>query len=245
MSKIKNMKLITGGFIAGAVFFSGVSYAASNSMKIEAFFGVKLIQNGIDKTPTENKPFIYNGSTYVPLRTASDLLGVPVSWDSKNSSVIIGQKVSGSPLGTPDNVSTVDPGYLGISSPSIKSNQSMTVNSKQYGNSGFTLISIQSTGMPKAAVLMKYTLNNQYKKLNLALGIDDNSRDESDDVLRNITFKDQDGITLKQVSLGIGTVKENIEIDLKGVLVMTIEVDGNNMSNLTSKLDFINPLLGK
>ncbi|MDQ0917026.1 hypothetical protein [Paenibacillus sp. V4I5] len=49
MSKLKSLKLIISGFLLGAVMFGGVSYAASGSVNLSAYFGVKIIQNGIDK----------------------------------------------------------------------------------------------------------------------------------------------------------------------------------------------------
>jgi hypothetical protein len=63
--------------------------AASVSKNIEAWFsGIKIIANG--KTVVSNlEPFIYNGSTYVPVRMAAEALGKQVDWNSASNSVII------------------------------------------------------------------------------------------------------------------------------------------------------------
>ncbi|GGG18248.1 stalk domain-containing protein [Paenibacillus abyssi] len=238
MSKSKNIRLIATGFVVGALFFGGVSYAATKTATLNAVFGVKLVQNGIDKTPKGKEPFIVDGTTYVPLRTAADILDVPVTWDGKNSAVIIGKKIVGTPLGTPDSVSTDT-----LTGPSMTSNQVMTTNSKSYGNTGFTIISEHHGVWKERKNVLKYNLSNRYASLRLAVGIDDKSRDFTDQVLRNIVFKDQDGNVLQEVSLGKGAVRENINIDVKGVLTLFIEVSGENYSGHTSMVNFISPVL--
>ncbi|CAN7740810.1 stalk domain-containing protein [Paenibacillus sp. LjRoot153] len=50
------------------------------------------------------KPFIVDGSTYVPLRLVSELLETDIQWDGENNSVILGKKVEGTPLGSPFKV---------------------------------------------------------------------------------------------------------------------------------------------
>ncbi|MCU6792100.1 copper amine oxidase N-terminal domain-containing protein [Paenibacillus sp. WQ 127069] len=95
MSKIKNLKLVSYGFILGAMFFGGISYAASEAVRLDAYYGVKIFLNGIDKTPTENKPFIVDGSTYVSLRAVADLLGVPINWDGDYIVVQLGKRIEG------------------------------------------------------------------------------------------------------------------------------------------------------
>lgn len=243
MSKIKNLKLLGSGFAIGAIFFGGVSYAASGAVKLDAYYGVKIIQNGIDKTPTDNKPFIVDGSTYVPLRSAADLLGVPINWDGDNSAVILGEKKTGTYLGAPNSVGApTKDGYEGLAKPTIASNQPMIINGKSYGQSGITLTSEQHKKALWEPSLLKYTLNNQYKKLMLSVGFDDKSGDLS--AGRNITFKNQDDKVLQSIAVGKGTIKEGLEVDLTGVLQLIIEVDGDGSSGYGfANVDFINPIL--
>lgn len=242
LSKIKNLKLISSGFILGAMFFGGISYAASEAVKLDAYYGVKIIQNGIDKTPAENKPFIVDGSTYVPLRAAADLLGVPINWDGDNSAVTLGKKIEGTPLGAPNSVGAPYKDREGLAKPTIATNQPMVINGKSYGQIGTTLGSEhhKKTGGSWTPTLLKYTLNNQYKKLILGVGFDDSSYDAK--AVRNVVFKNQDGKELQSIAVGKGTVKEGIEVDLTGVLQLIIEVDGEGDSG-DAKVDFINPIL--
>ena len=57
--------------------------------------GVKIYVDGVEMKPTDanGKPvdtFIYNGTTYVPLRAVSQSLGENVQWDGATQTVYIG-----------------------------------------------------------------------------------------------------------------------------------------------------------
>ncbi|MGW8444395.1 hypothetical protein ACWGXJ_26170 [Paenibacillus sp. S33] len=57
--------------------------------------------------------------------------------------------------------------------------------------------------------------------------------------LRNISFKNENGDVLKQVSLGGGSVQENITVNLTGVQKLVIEITGDGYG----VVDFINPTI--
>lgn len=62
---------------------------------IEVFTGVTIYVDGVEIKPTDatGKPvdtFIYNGTTYVPLRAVSQSLGENVQWDGTTQTVYIG-----------------------------------------------------------------------------------------------------------------------------------------------------------
>ncbi|WP_027084542.1 stalk domain-containing protein [Cohnella panacarvi] len=80
------------GFACGAVFFSGITYAATSQIKVE-FRDLRYYFDGTNKQPPSGlKGFIYNDSTYVPLRFAAESLGKPVEWVESSSSIYIGKK---------------------------------------------------------------------------------------------------------------------------------------------------------
>lgn len=83
----------TLGFVAGALVFGSVGVAAASSPKtIEVLFGVKDVKiNNVSKMP-EQAPFLYEGTTYVPLRYIAENLGSEVQWDEANQTVIIDSK---------------------------------------------------------------------------------------------------------------------------------------------------------
>lgn len=68
--------------------------SASNILETIAvdFYAVKkIIIDNVDKTPpSDQAPFVYNGSTYVPLRYISEALGKPVNWDGSTGTIYIG-----------------------------------------------------------------------------------------------------------------------------------------------------------
>ncbi|WP_240421938.1 stalk domain-containing protein [Paenibacillus periandrae] len=242
MGKSNQVKLVMSGFVLGAMFFGGISYAASATEKtsLEAIFGVKLIHNGIDKTPSDpdQKPFIANGSTYVPLKSIGDILGVPVKWDGENNAVIIGQQLSSSPLPAPSSYELNGPNYINSDKAFIdlKQNQPMKVNKKDYGKIGFTLKNMSFE------TIAKFPLNAQFSTLSLTLGFDDEGANYA--AARHVSFLDQDGKVLEERTIGPGSVQE-LNISVKGVLSLHVKIDKSSGGEFPAYIDLINPTLIK
>ena len=93
-------------------FFTTSALAASTYQKsIEVEYGITLSING--KTPTladangsPVQPFVYDGTTYVPIRAVSTNLGAAISYDSKNNAANI--TTSASTASTSDNIAKTD-----------------------------------------------------------------------------------------------------------------------------------------
>jgi len=71
--------------------------AASKQEKIEAYmdYGITIKLNGQVKTlsnssGTRTYPIRYKGTTYVPLRSVSELVGLEVNWDGNTETVMLG-----------------------------------------------------------------------------------------------------------------------------------------------------------
>lgn len=84
------------GFLIGmivTVLLTTTVFAATGQ-NIEIVYGVvkSIIIDGEDKTPTEQKnmPFVYNGTTYVPVRYISESMNKKVSWDGNTGTIFIG-----------------------------------------------------------------------------------------------------------------------------------------------------------
>ena len=75
----KTLKGYFLGFLSAAVLVSGVTYAASTTKTIEAFYNnIKIYVDGIKIDPKDAagnvvEPFIYNGTTYLPVRAVADI----------------------------------------------------------------------------------------------------------------------------------------------------------------------------
>ena len=84
-------------FCAGAV-------AVGNLEEIKALlnYGITVKYNGdvqtmYDAQGTRVYPITYNGTTYVPIRAVSNMLGIAVDWDGANNTVLLGENSKSRP----------------------------------------------------------------------------------------------------------------------------------------------------
>lgn len=85
--------MLTMALLVGLV-IPGV--AASTQKAISVSSGVTIFVDGVEMKPTDVngnpvETFLYNGTTYVPLRAVSQYLGKAVNWDGSNRRVYIGE----------------------------------------------------------------------------------------------------------------------------------------------------------
>ena len=87
--------LCLAGLMVGC-FTAGVG-AASNLQEIKAYlnYGITIEYNDVDQTMYDaggNRvyPITYNGTTYLPVRAVSNMLGVKVDWDQNTQHVLLG-----------------------------------------------------------------------------------------------------------------------------------------------------------
>jgi hypothetical protein len=91
------MKSYWKGFLSGvavlSVLLSGTIVYAAGGTTIEVFFNnIKIMVDGVEKQPAKGKPFVYEGSTYIPLRFVSDALGKEIGWNGETQTVWIGKQ---------------------------------------------------------------------------------------------------------------------------------------------------------
>lgn len=91
MKRRFDIKTLIAGSIIGGLLTTGVGYAASHLVTIEVSMNpVQFVYNGEPLELEEDKPsFIYDGSTYVPLRWLSESLGKTVEWDEEKRIIYI------------------------------------------------------------------------------------------------------------------------------------------------------------
>lgn len=88
---------LAGVFVAALVVSLSVpAMAALSSKTIQVSTGVDIYVDGVKMIPTDAngnpvETFVYNGTTYVPLRAVSQSLGKAVEWDGINQRVYIGE----------------------------------------------------------------------------------------------------------------------------------------------------------
>jgi hypothetical protein len=90
MKKIALIILVAVLFLTSV----GIVYATLGNKTITITYrNISIYINGVKKVPS-NEPFIYNSSTYVPLRFVSEALDKEVKWDGTNNRIDINDKSS-------------------------------------------------------------------------------------------------------------------------------------------------------
>jgi hypothetical protein len=171
INRSSKFRYLVSGFILGSVLFSGLTYAATTNSISVSLDRVKFIINGVDKTTSDGKfnnqgsivpaSFIYSGTTYIPMRMVSNMLGKTVDWDGSTRSVIIGsEKGEGVSLTNTIPIKSYS---------SVQMNPSMQVNQQKY-NHGISLSA--TTGGQKNA-FATFVTDRQYKTFTGQIGLDD------------------------------------------------------------------------
>ncbi len=85
--------------VTGVVCFAAGAAAAGGLQEIKAYLnsGISLKLDGVEKVITDASgvrtyPISYNGTTYLPVRSIAELLGVEVGWDQATASVLLGKQ---------------------------------------------------------------------------------------------------------------------------------------------------------
>ena len=92
---IKRLQGIIIGAVAAVLLFGGIAAAASRTETIDVIFrNIRIVIDGEEFIPKDVsgkivEPFIYNGTTYLPVRAVSQALGMDVDWDNDASTVYI------------------------------------------------------------------------------------------------------------------------------------------------------------
>ena len=93
----KRVKILA--IVLACVILSGTAFAAGSSRTAQitaSYVGISLVVDGVPVTPKDAngkvvEPFIYEGTTYLPVRAVGEALGKKVSWDGATKTVYVGQ----------------------------------------------------------------------------------------------------------------------------------------------------------
>lgn len=242
MKKLSKILLI----ILLITMFTSLSWATDKySKNIEVYYGVvkNIIIDGIDKTPTENLPFIYNGTTYVPIRYVSESLGKEVTWEGSTGTIYIGKNPEEADYLTDkkiyyhenmgayiiDNSLIDEKNYRPSRFPS---GFIMTMNEKEYAKG----ISIKPSSSYKSSIV--YNLNGEFKSLKGLVGYDDRYVQNSGE--SDISFYVDDKL-IKTIHLERGDFPKELDIDLDYGLQLKITIDVDYYSS--PRINFVNMIL--
>lgn len=96
-NKMKKKRRILAAVLCCALALVTVAYATNATKTIQAaYMNIKLVVDGVPITPKDSngstvEPFIYNGTTYLPVRAIGEALDKQVTWDGKTKTVYIGE----------------------------------------------------------------------------------------------------------------------------------------------------------
>lgn len=235
-----NKKIIA--VLAAVGLFTSGAFAGSTFQDISVSFDAvqKIIIFGQDKTPTDVKAFVYNNSTYVPLRYVSEQLKVPVSWDAATGTVYLGE----TPVRTDDKAVTLSgmriastyKAYLyrinNSTEPAFNVDQDagfsfpQTFIMRLMKDPGHFKATAYENGIAikayEGGTALYYKLNGKYKTLTGSLGFDSE--------LNNKSYKDftvkiiGDGKTLQEINLSSGKLFQDISLNVAGVDTLSFDL---------------------
>lgn len=96
MKNISRLKWFIAGAIVAAIILTGTALGATAVKNLEVTYrDIKLVIDGNLVTPKDAlgnvvEPFIYNGTTYLPVRAVAEAVGKSVDWDGNTSTVYLG-----------------------------------------------------------------------------------------------------------------------------------------------------------
>ncbi len=224
----KELKYFAIGAIAALIATGSIAYARTGSELIEAEYNnIKIYVDGMLINPKDSngntvEPFIYNGTTYLPVRAVGETIGKQVSWDGATSSVYLGE-VPGQATYLTDVMDAYESNECTKYSTLLGNNFNM--GGKTYTN-GFVL------GRGYDTIYMSYAffnLDGKYSSMQLDLGHVDGSGVQG----RNIQFY-VDGALMKEITVGESDLPQRVTIPLNYGLQLEISTKENGTKVMTA-----------
>ena len=94
----KRLQGLVTGVLIGTLLTSGVVFAKQTTETINVVYdNIKILIDGKEYQPTDAngdvvEPFIYNGTTYLPVRAIANAFDKEVDWEAQTSTVTLGSK---------------------------------------------------------------------------------------------------------------------------------------------------------
>ena len=216
----KRIQGVIAGVLIGSMLTSGMVFAKSGTEMIEALYNnIKIYVDGVkiepkDATGKVVEPFIYNGTTYLPVRAIGEAIGKEVCWEGSSHSVYIG-KMPGKETFLMD----VCPPYQGYHLKEYPASQGdfFTMGGKKYSN-GFAITHTQDG-------FALINLDGKYSSMELDLGYIPRSYSGSYDEY-SVSFI-VDGKTVKTYELDGYAMPQRVTIPLNYGLQLKVCTSDN------------------
>lgn len=188
---------------------------------------IKLVIDGVEITPKDAdgltvEPFIYNGTTYLPVRAVGNAIGKQVTWDGQTKTVYLGEAP-----GQNNYLVDVCPAYStsgGVTTYRSAEGKSFSMAGQKYSN-GFTMRDF----MEDQYILCN--LNGKYDSMTLTVGHKDGSRDDADG--NQLTFV-VDGQAVMNLTINGMDMPKEVTVPLNYGLQLKILYNGAWAMNGTS-----------
>ena len=219
------LKGLTAGLIIGSLVTGGIVTAKKATETLEVTYSdIKIYKDNVpvevkDVTGKVIEPFIYQGTTYLPVRGTSELAGMEVTWDGATRSVYLWDNIM------PDGAMLLEvcmpyriskgTTYLGTKS------QYFNMAGKKYTD-GFVLYDASSNNST-----VFFNLDGKFSEMSCVVGHIDGQ--ETNDTNVNIYL---DGNLFDTITVKGNELPKNISIPCKDVLQLQIKLeDPNGKSN--------------
>lgn len=220
-----NIKVFTSGFILASILFSSAAAFGESIEKqiLVVYNNIKIVVDGQTVTPKDAngniiEPFVYNGTTYLPVRAISQALGKEVYYDANTNTIYLGKVSNQTSYLTdliPYDINDFINSIFHTKSYSIDGN--MTITKKQYTKG----LQLQVAGYQTQKV--NYNLDGKYKVITGLVGLDDTDNAfafKESPVIVNF-YADEKKIDTLQFNQG--DFAKEILLEINGASKLTIE----------------------
>ena len=210
-----NVKSGLCGFMAGVTAMCAVPAVAKDIQTTisVAYKNIKIYADGnLVNTSDSNEAFIYNGTTYLPVRAVGEAFNKAVNWDGKNSAVYIGTQPASMEQPT---VLLENLDYF-----------TKTANFIELAGDKDNTAAVHSGGIQfynSYGGEVQYLLNAKYTKFSGIIGIHYDQRDSSRE--RVVKVYGDNKLLYTSPILTSGAVPTKFNIDVTGVINLKIEFD--------------------
>lgn len=217
----KEVKGLIAGIAIGTMLTSGIAYAKSKTEVIEVTYdNIKVYKDNVlcelkDANGSTIEPFIYNGTTYMPVRGTANLADMEVTWDGNAKSVYLWDNMV--PSGT--YLMEVCPPYETRSCAEYlqQNGKSFQMSGTKYSN-GFTLYNSGAYAM--------FNLNSKYSTVEFTVGHVDGGGMYDQTIYFYV-----DGKIVKEIEVGAEDLPKTVSIPVSYGLQLKV-VTGDGMGSL-------------
>ena len=241
-SKILGVSLVSLGLLCST------SYAASVVKTIQVSYNnIKIFVDDKLISPKDGKgeivePFIYQGTTYLPVRAVSEALGKEVKWDDNTKSIYIRE-----PGPVDESKVRMDQlEYFDIQHNFTYKEENMSeVDGFKDANENIFSKAIVYELYPSKWIYTDYLINKKYSKIKGKLALSYESREEGINPTYLKIYGDN-RLIYTSTAMMAGGLPVDFDVDISGIEKLRIQVSQNfGGSNLATKFGLVDVVLYK